>query len=308
MKKLLTIAMAIFGITLATPVLASHGPIVVVVPDWTGGQVSCQILAKAIEKNLGHKVERLEIPSGPAVATAMAGGDADVGCELWPSYWPSKEKFIIDYGGDGAIKLAGEHGVVGQSSYYVPRYLVEGAGAKAPGLKHITDLKRYVSLFRSVDTGNKGRLIGCPIANWECEDKERIDAYGLPFELVELGSETAQYAEMQGAYARGEPFVAYAYEPHWIHVALDLVPLVIDDYEDGCRPKCGWPTEITYNYTRDGMRSEHPDVVRLVQKSKLTNEQQNPMTLAIDVEGRDLEEVVDEWMRKNAALVRSWGQ
>ena len=287
----------------------AQGVVTVAVPDWTGGVVSCQILAKAIESELGYKVRRLEIPSGAPTLEAMAADDVQVGCELWPSYYPVKDKFFAEYGGDGSLVLLGEHGVVGVSSYYVPRYLVEGDGAPAPDLKHFSDLANHVDLFKAVDSGDKGRLIGCPNANWECEDQARADAYGVPFQAVELGSEAAHWAEMQGAFARGEPFVAYAWEPHWIHAALDLVRLELDDYGDGsCWPGCGWPVDVTMNYGRSDIDEVHPEIATLVRNSVLTNEEQNVMVLAVDIDGRDLEEVVDEWLEANKDRVAAWAQ
>lgn len=303
-----TISAAILASALtAGASVQAQGVVTVVVPDWTGGQVSCQILANAIESELGYKVRRLEIPSGSATLEAMTAGDAHVGCELWPSYYPEKGEYFEQWGGDGSLTVYGETGIVGASSYYVPRYLVEGSDAKAPDLAHFKDLAKYTELFKSVDSGDKGRLIGCPNANWECDDQGRADAYGVPFQAVELGSEAAHWAEMQGAFSRGEAFVAYAWEPHWIHADLDLVRLELDDYGDGaCWPGCGWPVDVTVNYGRTDLADEHPAVAALVAKSRLSNAEQNAMVLEIDIDGRDLEEVVDEWMAANAATVKSW--
>ncbi len=305
------LAAAIAAATSLATGTAAHAQniLTVVVPDWTGGQISCQILANGIESELGYKVKRLEIPSGAATLEAMAADDAHVGCELWPSYYPVKDKFFAEYGGDGSLTLYGEHGVVGASSYYVPRYLIEGDDAPAPDLVHFRDLTNHVDLFKSVDSGDKGRLIGCPNANWECEDQARADAYGVPFQAVELGSEAAHWAEMQGAFARGEAFVAYAWEPHWIHADLDLVRLELDDYGDGsCWPGCGWPVDVTMNYGRTDLAEKHPEVSSFVQNSFLSNEEQNVMVLAVDIDGRDLEEVVNEWMEANADRVMAWAQ
>ena len=295
------LTMAISGPAVAGGVLK------LAVADWTGGAVACQILANVLEMELDYKIKHITIPSGTAVFEAMAAGDIDVGCEMWPSYNPAKGDFFIDYGGEH-IETLGENGVIGASSYYVPRYLVEGDNAPAKGLKTFADLADHVEVFKTLETGDKGRLIGCPAANWQCEDQARADANGVPFEAVALGSETAHWAEMQGAFKRGEP-LAYAWEPHWIHAELDLVALELDENTDGaCWPKCGWPQDVTINYGRTGLADEHPEAAAMITKSSISNAMQNAIVLEIDVKGRDIEEVVEEWMAANESVWKSWLQ
>jgi len=274
--------------------------------DWTGGLVTCRILTTIMEQEMGHKVRHITMPAGAGVYEGLRSGDLDFACEGWPSYTSSKEAYISDYGGDGSVTLFAPAGIVGASSYYVPRYLVEGDGAPAPDLKTIQDLNNYVDLFKALETGDKGRILGCPVAAWECDDAKRMEMLGVNFMAVELGSETAHWAELQAAYARKEPIVAYAWEPHWIHAELDLVPLELPEYSDEAWPATGWPQDITYNYGRPGMLTEHPDVAALITNSRLTNAMQAGMIHAIDVEGRDVDEVVQEWLDNNEDVWRAW--
>jgi ABC-type proline/glycine betaine transport system substrate-binding protein len=274
--------------------------------DWTGGQVTCKVLQIILENEMGYKLRRITMPSGPTVREGMIAGDIDFACEMWPSYDPTKEKYVTEFGGDGSVILLGEAGIVGVSSYYVPRYLVEGEGALAPDLKTIFDLNKYVDLFKTLETGDKGRVLGCPTPAWECYDQDRMDQLGINFVAAELGAETAHWAEMQAAYARHEPFVAYAWEPHWIHAALDLVALELPPYDADKWPATGWPEDITYNFGRPGMLTEYPDAAQLIINSYLSNTQQAGMILAIDVEGRDMDEVVQEWIDANEATWRAW--
>ena len=37
----------------------------------------------------------------------------------------------------------------------------------------------------------KGRLIGCPVAGWNCHDQKRLDLLGIDFQADELGTEAA---------------------------------------------------------------------------------------------------------------------
>lgn len=292
------------ALTAATPASAG-GILTVPEADWTGGQVTCRIIEIILEDEMGYKIKQITMPAGAGVYEGIRAGDLDFACEGWPSYSSSKDAYIQEYGGDGTVAKFGDTGIVGVSSYYVPRYLVEGPDAPAPDLKTIEDLNKYVDLFKTVETGDKGRLLGCPVAAWECDDSKRMELLGINFVAVELGSETAHWAEIQAAYKRHEPFVAYAWEPHWIHAALDLVPLKLPPHSDAW-PATGWPEDVTYNYGRPDLASEHPDVVELIKNSHLTNAQQAGMILAIDVDGRDIDEVVREWMAANEDTWRAW--
>ena len=172
------------------------------VNDWTGGAVMCEIIHQILEREMGYKIKRITMPSGPGRDEGIRAGDLDYGCELWPSYSTTKEKFVKEYGGDGSIVKIADAGVIGVSSYYVPRYMVEGDGAVAPDLKSWKDMNKYSDLFKTLETGDKGRLIGCPVAAWQCEDTKRMELLGLNYAAVELGSEAAHWAEMQAAFNR----------------------------------------------------------------------------------------------------------
>jgi len=263
------------------------------------------VIQHILENEMGYKVKRITMPSGPAVMEGMRSGDLDFACESWPSYSTTKEKYVSEWGGDGSVAKLGDAGIVGESSYYVPAYMVKDGGPLADVVK-LEDLNAHVDLFKTLETGDKGRLLGCPVAAWQCEDTARLSALGVNFVAVELGSETAHWAEMQAAYKRKEPFVAYAWEPHWIHAALDLVKLELPPHSDEAWPATGWATDITFNYGRPEMLTEHKDAAQLIINSSLSNSAQADMILAIDVDGRDMDEVVEEWMAANESVWRPW--
>lgn len=273
--------------------------------DWTGGQVTCKVIQIILEDEMGYKVKRITMPSGPAVYEGIRAGDLDFACEGWPSYSPSKDKYMKEYGGDGSVVKLGDAGIIGISSYYIPAYLVKDGGPLAD-VKTLQDLNAHVDLFKTLETGDKGRLLGCPTAAWLCEDQARMDALGVNFKAVELGSETAHWAEIQAAYKRKEAFVAYAWEPHWIHAALDLVKLELPAYDAAKWPATGWDVDVTYNYGSPAMLTDDADAAQLITNSTLTNDQQAGMILAIDVDGRDMDEVVREWMAANQDIWRPW--
>lgn len=273
-------------------------------PDWTGGVVTCRTIQYVLENELGYKVKTVAIPGGPGVWEGIRAGDLFYNCETWPSYNPTKEKYMTEYGGDGSIISLADSGIIGETAYWVPRYMVEGDSARGipastPDLKTFADLNRYKHMFKSLESGDRGNLIGCPVAAWACEDQERLDSLGVDFYAQALGSETAHWAEIQAKYKRGEPFIAYAWAPHWIHAALDLVEVELP-------PEAGWPDDITIKIANPKTIGEHPEVVEVIKKHRLTNDQQAGMIYEIDVKKRDVDEVVEEWMEANEAIWRKW--
>ncbi|MEM9330570.1 MAG: ABC transporter substrate-binding protein [Pseudomonadota bacterium] len=286
--------------------VSAGGVLKTAINDWTGGAVMCEIVHQIAERELGYKVKRITMPSGPGRDEAIRSGDLDYGCELWPSYSTTIQKYVTEYGGDGSMLKVADSGVVGVSSYYVPRYLVEGPDAKAPELKSWEQMNQYADLFKTLETGDKGRILGCPVAAWQCEDTKRMELLGLNYAAVELGSETAHWAEMKGAYDRKEPFIAYAWEPHWIHATLDLVKVELPEHSADKWPATGWAEDVTFNYANPDFVKENPKMHTLLKNFRLTNSEQAPMILAIDVDGKDMEDVVEQWLNDNEATWKSW--
>ena len=293
------------GLAATAPVHAG-GLLKAAVADWTGGAVMCEIIHQIAENELGYKVKRIVMPSGPNVQAGIRAGDIDYACENWPSYNANNAEHITEFGGDGSVAKLADSGVVGVSGYYVPRYLVEGDGAVAPELKTWENMNQYADLFKTLETGDKGRLIGCPVAAWECDDTKRMEMLGLNYAVTELGSEAAHWAELQAAFKRKEAFIAYAWEPHWIHAALDLVPVELPAHSDELWPATGWAEDVTFNYGSPKLLEDNPDVAALIQNFKLTNDMQAPMILAVDVDGKDIEDVVGDWLASNEDTWKAW--
>jgi glycine betaine/proline transport system substrate-binding protein len=271
---------------------------------------------------MDYKVKQIFM-AGTAGWEAMASGDLDIALEAWPSYnADAKARYFADYGGDGSVMYVTESGVVGASDYYVPRYVCEGDSARgikatAPDLcmhakgqcSHcgLEKLKPYADVFASPETKPKGRLIGCPVAGWGCEDQARLDAAGLDFTAVELGTDTAQWAELTAAIKRGEPILVYAWEPMWIFAAFDLVGIGIPKNEDGsCWPTCGWPEDVTFQSANPDFANKHPDVIQMLKNMKLSNAQQAPMIFDVDVNKMPVEDAVRKWMASNEDTWRPW--
>ena len=286
--------------------------------DWTGNLINGKIVEILLTEHLDYEVEYVFLPAGPAAWEAIVAGDIDVAFEFWPTYSPERHQYIAEYGGDGSVEYFGETGLVGKSGWYVPRYMLEGdesrgIEATAPDLESWEQLNKYKDLFATPETAPKGRLLACPIPAWQAGDELRVEKLGLDFHPVVLGTEVAQFAELEAAYTRGEPLLMYTWEPHWTHALYDLVKLRLPEYTDECfdaeagwvQP-CDWPDELPYNFGSATLKDRHPDVHTVVRSFSIDNEQQTAMVFEVDVNERDVEEVVREWMAANEDVWRAW--
>ena len=298
------------------------------VADWTGGELTCQVAVAILEEELGYRVDRIEFASGTGLWEAIAAGDIDFACESWPSYAEADDvminmnlvydgEVVKEYSGDGSVD-AYTSGIIGMSDYYVPKYFVDAN----PDFKDWSDLNKFKDQFATPETGSKGRLIGCPVAGWNCHDQKRLDLLGLDFVADELGTETAALAEAQGMYDRGEPFLMYLWEPHWFFGVNELVGVKLapnktcDTFTEANNwetcgadswPATGWAVDYPMNYGNPDTfaKPENQKALEFFGKMALSNADQAAMLVKVR-EGGELNDVVAEWKANNKSTWEKW--
>ena len=202
LSKIISAMILSFVLVLSSFAQANAKRLTAAVADWTGGEISCQVAVSILEDELGYEIDRIVFASGTGLWEAIAAGDIDFACESWPSYAEADEIMFngdlihggevkMTYSGDGSVTILGTVGITGMSDYYVPKYWADAN----PDFQDYTDLNDFKSDFATMETGDKGRLIGCPVAGWNCHDQKRLDVLGLDFIADELGTETASLAE-----------------------------------------------------------------------------------------------------------------
>ena len=160
------------------------------IADWTGGIITCEVAVAILEREYGYKVKQTVFPSGTGLWEAIAAGEIDFACESWPSYAEADSvmlnedliyegKVVGSYSGDGSVDLLGTSGIIGLSDYWIPRYAAEEFG-----IKTWKDLNKHKAKFATIETGSRGRLIGCPVAGWNCHDQKRLDLLGIDFQQM----------------------------------------------------------------------------------------------------------------------------
>ena len=301
------------------------------IADWTGGIITCEVAVAILEREMGYKIKQTVFPSGTGLWEAIAAGELDFACESWPSYAEADDvmfnedliydgKVVKSYKGDGTVDLLGTTGIIGMSDYWIPKY-----AADELGIKTWRDLNKHKAKFATIETGGKGRLIGCPVAGWNCHDQKRLDLLGIDFQADELGTEAAAIAEAKAAYMRKEPFLLYLWSPHWFFGEFDMVGVQLPDYATcegdtfteannwktcGTKgwPATGWDKDYTMNYGNPATfaKAEHADAKAFFERMRLENIDQAKMLVEVDIKKRDVKEVVNEWLDNNPDKWKSW--
>lgn len=181
----------------------------------------------------GYGCETDVIPGATLILhQGLARGDVDVIMEVWTA---NTAQSFLDAEAAGDVERLGATFPDATEGWFVPRYLVEGDDAAAPGLTSVTDLADYKDLFEDPEEPGKGRFYNC-VAGWVCEaiNTKKLAAYGLDddFTNVRPGSGAAIEAAVEAAYLREQPVVFY----HWAPTALlgryDFVMLDEPPYDE----------------------------------------------------------------------------
>ncbi len=295
------------------------GTVVLIEQDWDGQTVTTALLGLILEEEMGYTVEKKFAPAdSQQMFQGLATGEMDIACCNWPSFSASLlHEFVED---DKSVESVGPNGILGTSHWYMPRYVREGDAdrdidAVAPDLFGYADMNQYKDVFATADTAPMGRLIDHTPA-WDYRNQERLEAFGVDFEVHYAGSETAAFAELDAAFKRGEPVMIVIWTPHWSIAKYDLVPIELPDWETGCyeagmdvstaRFDCGFPIDPVAKLADPDLKDDMPEVYEFLTNVTMTNAQQEEMVLAKVEGGLTDDEVAREWMDANESVWEAW--
>ena len=198
---------------------------------------------------IAYGIETHEMSGTTAVTySALLSGDIQVYMEMWTD---NIATYDDDIAAEKIRALSLNYGDNVQG-LYVPRYVIEGDAdrgieAIAPDLKTVEDLKKYNDVFPDPENTSKGRIYGA-ISGWEADEilRNKYTYYGLDeyYNYMDPGSDAALSAAISSAYDRGEPIVAYYWEPAWITGKYDLVLLEDAPYDENIyhTGQCAYPS------------------------------------------------------------------
>ncbi len=256
--------------------------------SWDSVQVHNRIMAFIIENGLeGYKADFMAGDTLPII-NGVIQGDVDVDMESWHSNFREVYEKGISTG--DMIDL-GKNMPDGPQGWWIPRYVVEGPDAPAPGLESVADLPGYASLFKDPEDPSKGVVYG-GVAGWSqlSISEEIFDRYGLgdTYNLGVAGSGSALAGTMVGSYQKGEPWIGYYWAPTAVLGKLDMIRLAGSEYE---------PADVNILVNKS-MLEKAPEVVESLKKYSTTVEDNNEFLAMMDDKDWDTTQTA-EWFLKN---------
>ena len=291
----------------------STDPIKIALFDWTSVNINATILGKILKAH-GYNVEYVTSDYLSSLQTGLQTGDLTVGMEYWDTTAGEAMKAADD---SGKTENAGKLGPKAKEEWWFPEYMKE----KCPGLPDWNALKdpKCAEAFSTPETAPKGRYIAGP-STWGGFDEERVEALGLPFDVIRAGSEGAMFAELESAYQRKAPVMLWVYSPHWATAKykgewIQFPEYTADCYNDpkwGSNPDlaydCGKPHGEIWKYVWGGMKDKWPLAHKIATNYTIPVDDLNAMSGQVDLDKKSIEEVADAWIAKNQSTIDGWAK
>ncbi|GAB4383232.1 MAG: hypothetical protein Kow0045_04920 [Albidovulum sp.] len=215
--------------------------------------------------------------------------------------------------GTGNVVNMGETGMMAIEEWWYPAYMKE----VCPGLPDWQALNDCAAEFATPETAPRGRYLGGPVT-WGGFDDERVEALGLDFEVVHAGTDAALFAELESAYQRKAPILLWVYAPHWAPTKYQGEWVEFPKYEPECysdpswgiNPNmaydCGKPRGPIWKVAWAGVEKKWPGAAQAIRNFRISNEDMGAMFAEVDLNGKSVEEVVEDWLAANADTWKGW--
>lgn len=302
----------------ATPAWAqsvpeSTDPIKIAMFDWTSVNLNATILAQVL-KAKGYNVELVTSDYLSSLQTGLQTGDLTVGMEFWDT---TAGEAMAAADASGKTERLGALGPKAKEEWWYPSYMKE----KCPGLPNWEALKdpKCAEAFATPETAPKGRYVGGPVT-WEGFDDERVEALGLPFEVIHAGTDAAMFAELESAYQRQAPVMLWIYSPHWAPAKykgewVEFPEYTKECYTDpavGVNPDmaydCGKPFGEIWKYGWGGMKDKWPVAHKIATNYSITADELNALSGQVDLDGKSIDDVAAGWIAANQDKINAWAQ
>ena len=300
-----TIKSAIFGLSalIAMQGVASADPIKIAINEWTGQHISAHFAA-SLFRELGHEVELITAGAVPQFA-AIAEGSLHFQPETWTNNVGDIYPKAVE---SGDIIVLGGLGLNPQEGWIYPPYMAD----KCPGLPSYQALYDCAQAFAAADTFPNGRLITYP-ADWGTRSSDLVKLISLPFKPIPGGSEGAMVAELKSALAAEQPMLMMFWQPHWLFAEVEMNWVEWDTAHGECDEgnqsrggACGFQQASIDKIASKTFVENFPKALKVAEQMQMTNEVQNVLILEVDQKGREIEEVMSEWMAANKDVWQPW--
>jgi glycine betaine/proline transport system substrate-binding protein len=286
----------------------SKDPIKLTLHDWTGQLVTTKIMGSVLQK-AGYNVEYVQADYIAQFA-GLKTGDLHVAMEMWET---TGREAMDEATATGNVENLGETGMQAIEEWWYPAYMKE----ICPGLPNWEALNDCAEAFSTPETAPKGRYLGGPVT-WGGFDDERVEALELDYEVVHAGTDAALFAELESAYQRKAPILLWVYAPHWAPIKyegewVEFPAYTSECYSDpawGSNPDtaydCGKPRGPIWKVSWAGVKDKWPGAYKAIKAFQVSNDEMGAMVAAVDLDGKDLDAVVADWVAKNETTWSQW--
>ena len=300
-----------FTAGLAGPAAAdveSKDPIKLTLHDWTGQLITTTIMGEVL-KSMGYNVEYVQADYIAQFA-GLESGDLHVAMEMWET--TGKDAMEASLATGKTVDL-GETGMDAIEEWWYPLYMKE----KCPGLPDWKALNDCAEAFSTPETAPKGRYLGGPVT-WGGYDDERAEALELDYEVVHAGTDAALFAEIESAYQRKAPILAWVYTPHWATAKFKGEWVDFPKYSDECYsdPSVGMNPDMAYDCGKPrgwikavgwaGGEAKWPGAYKAVRNFTMDNDTMSALIVKVDLEGMSVEDTVAGWLEANQSTWAAW--
>lgn len=287
----------------ASPYAAAQGArtVTLSVQSWVGAQANVAVAQYLLEKELGYRVDTVQIDEVPAW-DALSQGRVDAILEDW-GHPEQEQRYIED---KGTITRGGDLGVTGHIGWFVPTYFAE----KHPDVTDWRNLDKYADELRTAESGGKGQLLdGSP--SYVTNDKALVKNLDLDYQVVFAGSEAAQITQIQQFAKAEKPFLSYWYKPQWLFEKVPMTEVKLPEYTEGCdadpeKVACAYPHTPLQKFFNTRFADKGGDAAAFLKKFRWTEKEQNEVSLMIAEQKLSPEEAARKWVDANEPAWREW--
>ncbi|MEA2085629.1 MAG: ABC transporter substrate-binding protein [Chloroflexota bacterium] len=303
----LLIVLPFAGCAAEAPEPASKAPIVFADVGWDSVQVHNRIAAFIVENGYGYPESEFIPGETIPLFEGVARGDIDVEMECWMA---NQREAYDKHIADGTVVDLGSNFPDSWQGWLVPTYMIEN-GDLPEGVS-VDDMAQYWELFKDPEDPTKGRYYSGP-AGWEAQkvDEKKFEAYGLDeyYNIFLPGSNAALVASMAAAYAKGEPWLGYHWEPSWPLGKFDMTRIEEPPFDqevwDQTRA-CGWPPTEVNIVVNSSFLDRAPGVVEFLEKYETTTGINNKVLAYMQANKASTGEAAIYFLQEYESLWTSW--